>query len=769
MILKGESFDMKDEAYSKLSEKVSEKFSKEFDENTSSDTSSISGNDEPQQVNNFTTINTTQDSAEPAQNDSSKPQGTTNDSEQQQSDNSYLEKEEQSLYQKVKNKISKLRKNQDRQIKTNEAILNFFTGGISHLVFWIAAIVDAILNLSGVLEFIPVIGTAMSTAIDTVEIFINIGLVVYFAIPTIILLRDVGAFFKIFIFYLIDTVTSFIPLVGDFIDAGYEFVVAGLIKKFSPLHVIRESYENKIEEIKAKVKSRFDKKVAGVKEGYQNSISKLKTAVAAGKKFRDNTFSSWNDIVFFLLLAVTFMLGPLGTGLISVEFKMINIMVIIVYALLLFTFHKFNIIDEKKIYPIVGFLVLNFLAGLLLSNSSAVQGFMGSASFLLYFIIIVGIILDLVWAYNPDKLVPIGLFFGLVIVLMFAGPQMVGYIQSGQLNSDVGSSQADVEAGLKNANPIQNFLNSIKRQYGYGNGSVVQGSETERTAEFIGAKIESVEPTRDYFFTGERVDIEIDTIANSYHPLELMTSCMVGSTPAKTVDPPYTELTGSKSSRVRCSFDGLQKGSHVVDVKQVFNYRSSVKVPLKILSKSQEEKFLTLANRAGDQYKPGEYIEGDSKSVSTSGPVKINVGNTREDNRYVLQMPIVVEGGPSSIRNRRINFVFQFEDLSSAEGNKITDINNININMPRGVALEECNFLTTQKIPYKSEDDRWVFEFEKEFQSWDQFRSISCDLKFDNAILNERFEDDGWFSDQMFFSMDYRYSLDHSTTVEVKA
>ncbi|MFW6378477.1 MAG: hypothetical protein ACOCZV_00475, partial [Nanoarchaeota archaeon] len=200
-----------------------------------------------------------------------------------------------------------------------------------------------------------------------------------------------------------------------------------------------------------------------------------------------------------------------------------------------------------------------------------------------------------------------------------------------------------------------------------------------------------------------------------------------------------------------------------------FRYVSSVKVPLKIMTERKQSMLLSLAQDAGDEYKPDNYIKGENTAISTSGPVMIRVGNLKKDNKNVLEMPIVIDRQNPN-RNRRVNFKFQMDNNGEVQNSKIVQVNKAIIDLPSGIALKNCDFMTdASETRYEKNDGRWVYTFDEEFRSWDTFDTVSCDLDFDRRELDKKFGNDGWFFDKVFFTLDYMYEVERSKTVKVIA
>ena len=100
---------------------------------------------------------------------------------------------------------------------------------------------------------------------------------------------------------------------------------------------------------------------------------------------------------------------------------------------------------------------------------------------------------------------------------------------------------------------------------------------------------------------------------------------------------------------------------------------------------------------------------------------------------------------------------------------KISMINNAVIDMPSGVGLDHCDFIRNdENLQYKKQGDRWIYEFDEEFDSWDVFDVVSCDLKFNPEELDRRLGDEGWFFDKIYFTLDYNYKIERAETVRVE-
>ncbi|MFW5866101.1 MAG: hypothetical protein ACOCU6_03335, partial [Nanoarchaeota archaeon] len=693
--------------------------------------------------------------------------------EQRRSTENYLQESMRYIEENRSRKIQELEEEKNLKIekiqKGPHGFLKLFTPGFSlfSILMWIGIIVDGIIAIS--IGLIPGVGDAVSILWG---VFIAVGIIVVFSIPLVFYLRDFGAVFKITAYFIFDSFIGLVAVVGDIIDALGEFgvrAIKGLRDNFTPTFVVRKSYEERKQDIANKTAHKYDKKKWKVNENAKAQIDNLKKFGKTESKFKTlKRIGGTGDLFFVLFMIITFFIGPLGTGLISLDFKPITVSVIVIYAVLLALLFRTDLVSHQKIYASILFLVISLVADIILQNSMMLSRLFGNMGFIVYVLIGLAFILNIVWAFAPDKLVPTAMFMMLIVLLFFLGPKIVSYAQSGSLEGDFQENQAELEAGMKNAHILDQIKMAINRSRMEGNGTLIERGDIERTSEYFGSDIESITLTRDYFYTGQTVALDIDTVANSFKPVGITTMCKSNNNIAR-VDPPYTEVTDTKGARTRCSFDDLPKGTHIIDVKQVFRYVSSVKVPLKIMTEQKQNLLLSLAQDAGDEYKPDNYIKGEDTAISTSGPVMIRVGNLKKDNKNILEMPIVIDRQNPN-RNRRVNFKFQMDNNGEMQNSKIVQVNKAIIDLPSGIALKNCDFMTdVGETKYEKKGGRWVYTFDEEFRSWGPLDTISCDLDFDKQELDKKFESDGWFFDKLFFTIDYMYEVERSTTVKVIA
>lgn len=714
------------------------------------------------------------------------------DQQEQKEDEQQQEQDIDERIQQIKDNLDKKKKKYEEKKKEKQkyidngphGIVKFFSKGIFPFVLFFIILADTILNLlqaliswvSGALAAIPVIGWLVvalqqvaDKAIDVVEASVYGGIAILFAIPTIIFLRDIGSFFKIAFFFVFDIVVSYVPMMGDFIDAIFEWVVKKIKRDFYQPRVLQLSYDktkeprkNKLEQkygaLKAKAENQADEDIEDLKKKLENT----------GKAKLKRSFRGPGSTFFYIILMVLILLtGPLVAGWVSLDLSFITIVTVVVFALIITLLAKFDLFENDKLYSLITFFVLNFITDLLLSDTGSNLIGSGDLAWVSFAVLGIGYMGVFLWGVAPQYAITIPLVLILILVLAASFPTFKAEVQSGSMSKSVDASKAETEASLKNLDPIGSFMDFIDRQYGPGNGTTnVESGEVQQTSEYIGAEIEAVTPTRETFYSDEPVALDIDTKANSYHPIGIMTFCNVDNKVAK-VDPRYTELTGSKSARVRCTFDNLREGSHVVDVQQSYRYKSSVEVPIQIMTEKKQDTMLGLAEDAGDGYMPNEFFEFEFKAISTSGPIRFNVGNARDGTKQVLEMPIIVDREKPN-KNRRVNFMFQLDNAGSTKKGEVGQINKLTISTPEGIGLENCDFTPSSgRLTHKQDGERWVHTFDDEFKSWDTFDAIACDLYFDKTELHDQFGEQGWFFDKIFLTMNYNYKMEHASTVRV--
>lgn len=358
----------------------------------------------------------------------------------------------------------------------------------------------------------------------------------------------------------------------------------------------------------------------------------------------------------------------------------------------------------------------------------------------------------------------------LAIFILLAGAWSAGYVVSGRAADDLREGSAAVEADMKNSGVKESFVSLLLGQYQRGTGEYLGNADVEQTHEFIGVKIEGAEPFKEEFYSNEPVHVDIDYTANSYFPIQIATSCKIKGVADGKVEPRITKVSKSQPARVRCTFENMPKGHHVVDVTAVYTYESTVRIPLKFMEQEFSETLLLLSKDSGNGITPESYVGGTQNPLTNSGPIAFGVSNTRKDGVSVLQMPILLERENMNKFSSRLKLQIQEQELNGG----INSIEKATFNVPAGLLLEDCDFLPEGKNdlgnPFGQLGDRWNYTVETDFSTWGDFTSLSCQLAFNQLYVDYFLPSQmKWSPQTIFFTMQYQYRLEHAVPVEVTA
>lgn len=362
-----------------------------------------------------------------------------------------------------------------------------------------------------------------------------------------------------------------------------------------------------------------------------------------------------------------------------------------------------------------------------------------------------------------------GILFLLFIILML--PSSYGFLTSERSSDLVDKGVADAEVTVKNANFKDSFLAWITGQEAKGSGEYIGNADTEQTHEFIGVKIEGIEPWKDQFYSTEPVYIDIDYSANSYFPITIMTGCKIDGIGYGKVDKPLAQVSKSQPTRVRCTFEHLPAGHHVVDFIAVYSFESTVRIPLKFMEKEFVNTLLTLSKDSGNDITPESYVGGTENPLTSSGPIAIGVSNAKRDGVNALQMPIELYKEDLNKASSRLRLQIQENDVTGG----INRVENATFNLPKGMVLKNCDFLNnggSLEDGYVENQDRWEFNVDSDFNNWGDLKTLSCEIGFKNTqdikdyILPPQMR---WSPQTIFFIMRYQYKLEQSISIEVVA
>lgn len=360
-----------------------------------------------------------------------------------------------------------------------------------------------------------------------------------------------------------------------------------------------------------------------------------------------------------------------------------------------------------------------------------------------------------------------GILFLLFIAFMI--PSSYGFLTSDRPAHVVDKGITNAKVTAKNAHFWDSFNAWFRGQKAKGNGSYVNNADQEQTHEYIGVKIEGIEPWKEEFYTTEPVYVDIDYSANSYFPIKISTTCKTDESGYGDVDKPVTDVSSSQANRVRCTFKNLPKGSYVVDVISAYSYQSTARIPLKFMEKSFVNTLLAISKDSGNSITAESYVGGTENPLTNSGPLAFGASNVKVDGVSKLKMPIEINKTNMNENPSRIRIQIQQQE---AKG-KITKVNNISFNVPAGMFLKDCDFLKKGNNDLDNSvklKDRWIYTVNSGFGNWGDLKTISCAIEFDESYKDYFLPRElRWSPQTIFFTMNYLYKLEQSSIVKVVA
>ncbi len=691
----------------------------------------------------------------------SPPQDNSAAEEAQEKENERLEKEQEEQKEETEEttkvneekraKIEKLKQQCDAKIEKMRSgsppfPYSFFMSNIS-------------LYLMGAVDFalgwIPFVG-------DIISFFVS---AVFWFIPCL-LLFDLMAYIKILIFLVVDMAIGMIPVFGNFADLAPEILLA----KWGPPAQLRKAWEEKLPGKIERVRQDYDHKIAIVEA---NERDKLKKRLARIRGHFSGLAAENQKLVFLLFFIGIAVAGPFGIGAFSETHMMSSLPVIIVIALLLLLGTKLGVLEQKEMFGLLMFMALNVILSLMLkANEFLAQFFKGNtvivmALFALFSILFVLKSMDIV----SSRTIAATMIIAILILTSFS---FIPYLGSDRAQADMQQTKAERDANWENANLLEKVQLWITEQRLKGEGEFLPEGETESTYKFMGVTMENPDPLKEIFYSTEPIQIDIDYQANSYEPISISTSCRTG-TYMGIIDPSYpVEVTASFFPRVSCIFQRLPPGSHNVDVKAVYNYRSTLRLPIKLISSDFENVLLVQEKDSGKTTNINDLLSEETKAITSAGPIQIGVSNTKEMGANILKMPMAidVEGIQDDNPSRIHKIKFQLQKSNDETGGiqKIERVTEAQFNMPEGLALSNCNFAPGMDLQPMSEEGRWIYNILDDFKAWEIFTTIECDVSVDKNYVNVFFPRGvDWSKTTMLLTVDYEYSIQKSVVVRVEA
>lgn len=648
-------------------------------------------------------------------------------------------------------KIEKLKEQRDAKIEAyrngskKPPLMGFFMSNIS---LYIMGLVDFGLG------WIPVVG-------DIIAFFVS---AIFWFIPCLILF-DLMAYIRILLFLGLDMVIGMIPVFGNFADILPEFLLA----KWGPPAQLKKAWEEKLPAILERIRQDYDHKIAVVEA---NSRDKLKKHLDRIRGHFSGLAADNQKIVLLLAFFGIIVVGPFGIGAVSDISFFSSLPVVAIIALVLLLITKLGMLTGKETFGLMLFLALNILWSFILSQNAAITQFLKDNTLIVmifFFAFSILFVLRTMDVITNRTIVIIML----LLILGALSFRFIGYFSGDSFTADTEQAQVEKEAVWEEANIVEKIGLWITEQRLKGEGEYLPEGETEATYEFMGVIMEDPEPLKDIFYSTEPIQIDIDYQANSYEPISISTSCRTG-TQLGIIEPDYpVQATASYFPRVSCIFDNLPLGSHKVDVKGVYNYRSTVRLPLKLITTDFERLLLAHQKDAGTALSLETFLE-ETSSLTSAGPIQFGVSNTKEMGEAKLKMPMAMD--KNAIANNNLQRVhklkFQLQQSYDQSGGiqKIERVTKAQFNMPKGIALSNCNFAPGIDLQPMTENGRWIYNIVDDFNSWQLFTTLECDVSVDAEHIDVFFPQGvEWSKSTMLLTVDYDYSIQKSVVVRVEA
>jgi len=611
-------------------------------------------------------------------------------------------------------------------------------------VFLILSLVDAACGL------IPGVGDFIAFCV----------MAIFWLIPCIILF-DIAAYVKIFVFLIVDAIVGLIPGFGDIADLAPEFLafVPG-INGMTPPVAVATAYRNKLPVLEQKLREKYDQKIKEVREDSRN---KLKNVMNHFRGHFSGVSSENRKVMFLFLFGIIAAIGPMGMGLLQIPGTMANYMILGAFVLVLTLLQLGHVLKTREVTGLIFFLVFVSLLPYILDYAKKAAPFLGYDTVVSLVLFIVFSLLFI--AKSMGWISTSGITkWAIFIIFLLMIPFLFGYFSSGRATEDF---QTNIELNKQRAeelNLLEVLINWATFQEARGSGELSGSGVQEQTYAFIGVTLEGVTPSRDQYRVGQPIDLTIDYSANSFNDLYLFTECTIGDTPADVPSEPL-HISGASPRRVACSFDttGMKPGTHTARIRGIYEYDSTVGLPLKIMS-SNYANYLAPPPITYDERIQllSDEVNGNELVETSSGPITILVSNTKVNSQDALRLPFVVDKeNPNEVPYL---LAFVLTNPPTLEQGGILGMNAITFNTPTGITLENCNLEGEPTTEIISDRIQTTFLME----GWDDLTRITCEMFIDKT-KNNLIPETGFFDDTLYVSVKYDHAVEKTELIKVVA
>ncbi len=675
-----------------------------------------------------------------------------------------FEEKKRDLEEKKQQEIEKVHQwaiNKKEYIKSGpHGIVKLYTSPIALVI---AMLIDQAISL------IPVAGSILG-------FFFNVA----FWLPPFVLGGKFLSFIKVIIFYVGDLFLSligdafdFFLYLGEILDVVPELSALTFMKSWSPANILLDGYKDLIPQKLESIDHRAQKKIVSIKKSTSDAELSLRKKLSGKLSFKANVSIEGKKIITFFFAMTILLMGPAGiflpTPLPIISFSQSSITITLFVAVLLAMISAFGFMSRNHFIGLELFLLINGMLVAAFQNTEFIAKYLGGSTVVALALFILGSALYVGFLEGWVSKKAIGVITLLVFLLVTA-PFMTSYVTSARFHSDVEANQLQASAQLQNKNFIQQFKDWFTQQKMMGSGDYIDNGGVEQTNEYIGVKIEGVEALQQEVPQGRPARIDVYYSANSYNPLKIMTICkdhksgILGD-----VSPKFVEASETNNPTVKCLFNDLSKGPHVIDVQSLFNYETTTEIPLVFMDYDFAQSKL-LAHKTAGGPSLEELIGSDKQSfVSSPGPIYISAGNARRDGKLIFKNPIVVDR--ETVNDIPPTITLQFPNTNpSGNIGGLQEVHSLNVALPPGVQLTNCNFGDGSLLPYTTNDrGEWVtFVDLQQVGGISSYKQIACDLHFDKSYIDDlipRNPERAWSSQIASITVDYTYKLSNTGTM----
>ncbi|MCA9477644.1 MAG: hypothetical protein KC535_00675 [Nanoarchaeota archaeon] len=661
------------------------------------------------------------------------------------------------LTQEMNQSIEEAEQDRDEKIEKlkqgPQGLLKLFAGPT---IFFLIAGIDLLVNS------IPYVGGTVGNVV------VFVAALIIWAIPAL-LLFDLFLYLKIVAFYIFDlffggisTVTGLVPGLGGLVDTIPE--AGAWMFKFSPPHLIRKAYDDKLPSMIAKEREQCKNKInrikAGEKEKWRLGLKKLQghfTGVALeGRKVLSTLF-------IFLVLALSLPMSPFG-GILGFESKQ-QIIFTVVFVIFLYILKAIQFLGTPDFVKLVGFLALILSFRYIVVADTFLSRAIGStSSWMITVLFVVAAVLYILHMSNPDKMtLPRMMAFLLFVALILVSPRIIGYVGSDQFQLDIQSQQVQAQADIENLNFWERAIRWYTEMHAKGSGEYIPVAQQEQVHEFIGLTLDGVEATRDEFLEGTPVQFNVYYSTGSKESLQVLTTCSTEGIQGA-IEPSKPILaTNLYAPAVKCTFSqGLPKGTHLVTFQSFYDYSSQIQIPVMFMS---DRKYNEILEGQGD---PATFEGGVNKPLTSSGPVDFGVSNAKEGQ---LKMPLVINPENPNEFPQLINIRLDNPPGDARTQGDLKSIQKVVFDLPEGIQVGNCNFQDTtgEVLAITSKlDGRWVVDMTSYFNTVDPYKTVSCNLYFADNYVDKYIPVGTDFSIQtLYYDIKYTYVLEEKVPVTI--